>query len=73
MEIAGKIKVNELLCNISLEIPLKEKLRKENEDLFNVVETLLKALINFESETPINCSEWKSVEELEESIKAVLA
>ena len=29
MEIAGKIKVNELLCNISLEIPLKEKLRKE--------------------------------------------
>ncbi|MEY4834212.1 MAG: hypothetical protein RI980_327 [Bacteroidota bacterium] len=46
---------------------------EENEDLFNVVETLLKALINFESETPINCTEWKSVEELEESIKAVLA
>jgi putative ATP-dependent endonuclease of OLD family len=45
---------------------------EENEDLFNVVETLLKALINFESETPINCTEWKSVEELEESIKAVL-
>ncbi|WP_348811314.1 ATP-dependent nuclease [Flavobacterium maritimum] len=46
---------------------------EENEDLFNIVETLLKALINFESETPINCTEWKSVEELEESIKAVLA
>ena len=44
---------------------------EENDELFDVVETLLKALINFESKTPINCTEWKSIEELEKSIQAI--
>lgn len=44
---------------------------EENDALFDVVETLLKALINFESNTPINCIEWKSIEELEKSIQEV--
>jgi len=44
---------------------------EENADFFNIVETLLKALINFESETPVNCTEWSSIEELEEKLKAI--
>jgi len=44
---------------------------EENKDFFNVVETLLKALINFESETPINCTEWTSIEELESRLNEV--
>lgn len=44
---------------------------EENTDFFYVVETLLKALINFESETPINCTEWTSIEELESKLNEV--
>lgn len=45
---------------------------EENTDFFNIVETLLKALIHFESETPVNCTEWSSIEELEEKIKEII-
>ncbi len=45
---------------------------EENEGFFDTVETLLKALINFESAPPINCTEWNSIEELEERLQAVL-
>lgn len=41
---------------------------EENADFFSVIETLLKALINFESETPINCTEWTTIEELESKL-----
>lgn len=44
---------------------------EDDPELFDTVENLLKALINFESETPINCIEWKSIEELLERVNAV--
>lgn len=43
---------------------------EENTELFNTVESLLKALLNFESETPLNCTEWSSIEELEVKLNA---
>lgn len=48
-------------------------LKKLEDDpkLFDTVENLLKALINFESETPINCIEWNSIEELLERVNTV--
>ncbi len=44
---------------------------EDNTELFDTVENLLKALINFESETPINCIEWNSIEELLERVNTV--
>lgn len=44
---------------------------EDNPELFNVIENLLKALINFELETPVNCMEWKSIEDLLERANAV--
>jgi len=46
---------------------------EENPELFEIVETLLKALINFESQTPVNCTEWTSIEELEHQLNISLA
>nr|WP_315035175.1 AAA family ATPase [uncultured Chryseobacterium sp.] len=44
---------------------------EENQELFHIVETLLKALIDFESETPINCTDWNSMDDLLEKVNAV--
>ncbi|PQA90888.1 ATP-dependent endonuclease [Chryseobacterium shigense] len=44
---------------------------EENPELFHIIETLLKALIDFESETPINCTEWSSIEDLLEKVNAI--
>lgn len=46
---------------------------EENPVFFNTVETLLKALINFESETPDNCTGWSSIEELESKLLEIQA
>lgn len=48
------------------------KKMEENPKFFDTIETLLKALINFESEIPINCAEWFSIDELEEKLKKTL-
>jgi len=39
---------------------------------FNIVEMLLKSLIDFASPPPINCAEWTTIEELEEKLNASL-
>lgn len=41
------------------------KTLEQDEDKFEKVETLLRALIDFASEPPVNCKEWSSIEELE--------
>lgn len=46
---------------------------EESPELFDIVENLLKALINFEAQPPVNCTEWNSIEELEQKISEVLA
>lgn len=48
------------------------KTLEEDEDKFNTVEDLLKALIDFTSAPPINCTEWTNIQELEEKLKGVL-
>lgn len=45
---------------------------EESEDTFNVVETLLRALLDFTILPPINCTEWKTIEELEEKLNAIM-
>ncbi len=41
---------------------------EENPELFDIIETLLNALINFEVQPPVNCTEWNSIEELKQKI-----
>lgn len=48
------------------------KTLEDNEEKFKNVETLLRALIDFGSEPPINCSEWTNIEGLEESLNLAL-
>jgi putative ATP-dependent endonuclease of OLD family len=48
-------------------------LKKLEEDptSFNIVETLLKALLDFSSPTPVNCTEWNTIEELEQKLQTI--
>lgn len=46
---------------------------EDNPNLFEKVESLLQALINFETLPPINCTEWTSIEDLEQKLDSVLA
>lgn len=43
---------------------------EDNPEKFNIVERLLNSLLDFASPTPINCTEWNSIEELEERLNA---
>jgi len=43
-----------------------------DENKFNTVETLLKALIDFASPIPANCAEWTTIEDLEDKLAAAL-
>lgn len=60
------------------EIALEEKpynalkTLEADEDKFNTIETLLKALIDFASPIPANCAEWATIEELQDKLIAVL-
>lgn len=45
---------------------------EENKDMFNIVEALLKSLLDFTSPPPINCTEWKTIEYLEERLNAAI-
>ncbi|HTF03014.1 MAG TPA: AAA family ATPase [Bacteroidia bacterium] len=49
------------------------KTLENDEGKFNVVETLLKALINFAAPPPINCTEWGTIEDLEQRLNASLS
>lgn len=40
-------------------------------DRFDTIETLLKALIDYESALPNNCMEWSSIEDLHEKVTAI--
>lgn len=40
-------------------------------DKFDLIEKLFKALINYESELPANCSEWNSIESLEDDLMII--
>ncbi len=46
---------------------------EENQDFFNTVETLLNALLNFGAKPPLNCTEWRSIGELEAKLKETLS
>lgn len=48
------------------------KILETDTEKFETVETLLKALIDFATVPPINCTEWNSIEELEEKLNLVL-
>lgn len=48
------------------------KILETDNEKFETVETLLKALIDFATVPPINCTEWNSIEELEEKLNLVL-
>lgn len=60
------------------EIALEEKpynalkTLEADENKFNSVETLLKALIDFASPIPANCAEWTTIEDLEDKLTAAL-
>ncbi|MET3129067.1 putative ATP-dependent endonuclease of OLD family [Arcicella rosea] len=43
-----------------------------NEEKFNIVETLLKALIDYASPLPANCAEWTTIEDLQDKLTAAL-
>lgn len=43
---------------------------EDNPEKFNIVEGLLISLLDFASPPPINCTEWTSIEELEERLNA---
>lgn len=47
------------------------KTLEAKQDKFDIVESLLQALINFETPPPVNCIEWKSIEELEAEIQKI--
>lgn len=44
-----------------------------SEEKFNIVETLLKALIDYTSPLPANCAEWTTIEDLQDKLKAALS
>ncbi len=44
----------------------------ENEDTFNVIENLLKSLINHDAPIPVNCAEWTAIDGLKEKLDASL-
>lgn len=44
-----------------------------NEEYFNVIENLLQALINHQTEIPERCAEWISLEDLQEKLEKVIA
>lgn len=46
---------------------------EEDEAKFHTVESLLKALIDFSSDPPENCTEWKTLEELEETLNRIVS
>lgn len=48
------------------------KMLETDAEKFEIVETLFKALIDFASVPPINCTEWNSIEELEKKLNSVL-
>jgi putative ATP-dependent endonuclease of OLD family len=48
------------------------KTLEADENKFNIVETLLKALIDFASPIPANCAEWTTIEDLDDKLKAAL-
>jgi len=48
------------------------KTLEQNEEKFNLVETLLKALIDFKIPPPVKCTEWTTIEELEERLNAAM-
>lgn len=45
---------------------------KENKGKFNVVKSLLDALVNHDQETPNNCLEWKDIEVLKREVETIL-
>lgn len=45
---------------------------EDDEEKFNTVETLLKALVDFASPPPVKCAEWLSIEDLEEKLNLAL-
>lgn len=45
------------------------KVLEENEEKFNTVEALFKALIDFASPPPLNCTEWTTIKDLEEKLE----
>lgn len=48
------------------------KTLETDQEKFNIVENLLKSLIDFSVPPPINCAEWKTMEELEEKLNAAV-
>ena len=44
----------------------------ENTETFNLIESLLQALINHEAVIPANCVEWTTIDDLSEKLQAVL-
>lgn len=48
------------------------KTLEKNEEKFIIVETLLKALMDYSSPLPANCAEWTSIEDLQEKLTAAL-
>jgi putative ATP-dependent endonuclease of OLD family len=45
---------------------------EDDEEKFNTVETLLKALVDFASPPPVKCAEWLSMEDLENKLNLAL-
>ncbi|MBB6127419.1 TOPRIM nucleotidyl transferase/hydrolase domain-containing protein, partial [Mucilaginibacter lappiensis] len=45
----------------------------EDQDKFKIVQALLDALLDHDKEPPLNCIEWKNVDELEDKLKIALA
>lgn len=48
------------------------KTLEDDNDKFDAVESLLKALIDFESPIPANCAEWSSIDDLENKLNIAL-
>ena len=45
----------------------------DNEDTFNLIESLLQALLNHGAATPDNCAEWTTIEDLQEKLEDAIA
>jgi putative ATP-dependent endonuclease of OLD family len=45
----------------------------DNEDTFNLIESLLQSLINHGAAVPANCAEWTTIDDLNEKLEASLA
>lgn len=48
------------------------KTLESDSNKFDIIENLLKALINYESPLPANCTEWVSIEELQQKLEETL-